>query len=145
METKGRQPSSVGRETPTWWGPGPGLMAIALAVSWVAMLAHNLYELPLTPWDVENSGPLVVDVLLLVAYWRRPASRAVPLVILGWAALNLVIGGVVSVLPLAVLPFVPEQSLSHYAAHVLYAAGQVPLILVAVAALRRRPHETMSR
>jgi len=74
METKGRQPSSVGRETPTWWGPGPGLMAIAVAVSWVAMLAHNLYELPLTPWDVENSGPLVVDVLLLVAYWRRPAD-----------------------------------------------------------------------
>ena len=93
------------------------------------MLAHNLYELPFTPWDVENSGPLVVDLLLLVAYWRRPASRAVPMAILGWAALNLVIGGVVSVLPLAVLPFVPEQSLSHYAAHVLYAAGQVPLIL----------------
>jgi len=34
-----------------------------------------------------------------------------------------------SVLPLPVLPFTPEQSLRHYSFHVLYAATQVPLLV----------------
>jgi len=42
-----------------------------------------------------------------------------------------VIGGIVTVLPLPMLPFAPEQSLSHYAAHVLYTVGQLPLVVVA--------------
>jgi hypothetical protein len=41
-----------------------------------------------------------------------------------------------SVLPWPFLPFVPEQTLQHYVAHVLYAAYQVPLLVVL---LRRRP------
>ena len=108
------------------------------------MLAHNLFELPLTPLDIENSGPLLVDLALLAAYWRRPASRVVQLAILGWALLNLLVGGVVTVLPLPVLPFVPEQSLSHYLAHVVYGIGQVPLVFLAVAALRQPPPGTIS-
>jgi hypothetical protein len=48
--------------------------------------------------------------------------------ILGWALLNLVIGGVVSVLPLPILLFEPEQTLDHYLAHVYYTAGQLPLV-----------------
>lgn len=125
--------------------PSAVRVGLALAVSWVTMLAHNLYELPLAVGDLENSGPLVVALVLLVAYWRRGGSRAVQWALLGWALLNLVIGGVVTVLPLVVLPFVPEQSLSHYLAHVVYALGQVPLVLVAVAALRRRPEHKYSR
>ncbi len=39
---------------------------------------------------------------------------------MGWGVLNLVIGGIVSVLPLPILPFVPEQSVTHYGAHVVY-------------------------
>ena len=35
-------------------------MAAALAVSALSMLAHNLYELPLSPIDLENSGPIAV-------------------------------------------------------------------------------------
>jgi hypothetical protein len=50
--------------------------------------------------------------------------------------LNLVIGGIVSVLPLPILPFVPEQSLTHYGAHVVYTLGQVPLVVVAWRAIR---------
>ena len=46
--------------------PPPVLtMAVALAASWASMLAHNMYELPLAPIDVENSGPLLL---------RRPPS-----------------------------------------------------------------------
>ena len=112
-------------------------MAAALTLSAVSMLAHNLYELPLSPIDLENSGPMVFAAILGVAYAIRPDSRAVAAAALGWGVLNLVIGGIVTVLPLAILPFVPEQSLTHYAAHVVYAVGQVPLVVLSYRALRR--------
>ena len=47
------------------------------------------------------------------------------------------IGGIVTVLPLSILPFVPEQSITHYGAHVVYTLGQVPLVLLSYRALRR--------
>ena len=111
-------------------------MAAALALSSFTMLAHNLYELPLSPIDPENAGPMAVAAILAVAYARRPGSRAVAAAALGWGALNLVIGGIVTVLPLPILPFAPEQSLTHYGAHLVYALGQVPLVLVANRAIR---------
>ena len=40
------------------------------------------------------------------------------------------VGGTLSVLPLPVLPFEPEQTLRHYSFHLLYAATQVPLLVV---------------
>ena len=111
-------------------------MAIALALSWVSMLAHNLYELPLGPADPQNSGPLVVAVLLGLAYAARSDSFLVATLAFAWGVLNLVIGGVLSVLPLSFLPFVPEQTLTHYGAHVVYTLGQVPLVVVAYRAAR---------
>jgi hypothetical protein len=111
-------------------------MASALTLSAGSMLAHNLYELPLGPLDPQNAGPILVAVLLGVAYAARPDSKVVAAAALGWGVLNLVIGGIVSVLPLSILPFVPEQSLSHYGAHVVYTVGQVPLVLLAYRALR---------
>lgn len=111
-------------------------MASALAVSALSMLAHNLYELPLSPVDLENSGPIAFAAILAVAYAFRPQSRAIAAAALGWGVLNLVIGGIVSVLPLSILPFVPEQSITHYGAHVVYTLGQVPLVLVSYRALR---------
>lgn len=119
--------------------PSRVAVGLALALSWGTMLAHNLYELPLAVGDLENTGPLAVALILWLAYWRRGGFRAVAWALLGWALLNMVIGGVVTVLPLAVLPFTPEQSLDHYLAHVVYAAGQVPLTVLAIAALRRQP------
>ena len=94
-------------------------MGIALIVSAGSMLAHNLYELPLSPIDLENSGPILFAALIGVAYALWPASRAVAAVALGWGVLNLVIGAIITVLPLAILPVVPEQSVTHYAAHVV--------------------------
>ena len=111
-------------------------MAAALTVSAGSMLAHNLYELPLSPLDAENSGPIAFAAALGVAYALRPDSRALAAAALGWGVLNLVIGGVVSVLPLSILPFVPEQSVSHDGAHVVYTLGQVPLVVLAYRALR---------
>jgi hypothetical protein len=111
-------------------------MAAALTLSAGSMLAHNLYELPLTPLDLENSGPILVAGLLGVAYAVRPDSKAIAAAALGWGTLNLVIGGIVTVLPLPFLPFVPEQTMSHYAAHVVYTLGQIPLVVLGYRALR---------
>lgn len=90
MGTLSRQPSPTVRRPHASTGPAPVRMAIAFVVSWVAMLAHNLFELPLTPVDIENSGPLLVDLVLLAAYWCRPTSRGVqvPLMLLAVAALR---------------------------------------------------------
>ncbi len=115
----------------------PAMMAIALALSAGSMLAHNLYELPLSPLDLENAGPILVAAILGILYARWPDSKAVAAAAFGWGMLNLTIGGIVSVLPLPILPFVPEQSLAHYAAHVVYAVGQVPLVVLAYRALRQ--------
>ena len=41
-------------------------------------------------------------------------------------------------LPLGLFPFQPEQSLGHYAIHVVYAVAQLPLVVVAGRALSRR-------
>ena len=111
-------------------------MAAALTLSAASMLAHNLYELPLSPIDLENSGPIAFAAILGVAYALRPESKVVAAAALGWGVLNLVIGGIVTVLPLSILPFVPEQSVTHYAAHVVYALGQVPLVVLGYRALR---------
>ena len=123
-----------------------GRLAAALAVSWGSMLLHNQWELPLTPLSPENTGPLAVDIGLLIACWKWPSSRIAWGVVLGWALLNMVVGGVITVLPLPVLPFVPPQTIDHYMVHAIYAAGQLPLILVAIAALRQpRPHTAGGR
>ena len=111
-------------------------MAAALTLSAGSMLAHNLYELPLSPIDLENAGPILFAGVLGVAYAVRPDSKAVAAAALGWGVLNLVIGGIVSVLPLPILPFVPEQSITHYGTHIVYTLGQVPLVILAYRALR---------
>ena len=94
------------------------------------------YELPLSPLDLENAGPMRSR-----RSWRLPLpsarSKVVAAAALGWGVLNLVIGGIVTVLPLPILPFAPEQSVTHYAAHVVYTLGQVPLVLLFLPCARR--------
>lgn len=111
-------------------------MGAALALSAGSMLAHNLYELPLGLTDLENSGPTAIGAMLGVAYGLRPGSKGVAAAALGWGVLNLVIGGIVSVLPLSILPFVPEQSVTHYGAHVVYTLWQIPLVVLGYRVLR---------
>lgn len=111
-------------------------MGVALALSAGSMLAHNLYELPLSPLDIENSGPIAFAALLAGAYAMRPDSKVVAAAAFGWSVLNLVIGGIVSVLPLSFLPWVPEQSITHYGAHVLYTVGQLPLVVLGYRAVQ---------
>jgi hypothetical protein len=64
-------------------------------------------------WAIENIGPLLFALLLLVLYQARPGSRRLVLItILVWGLLNAIVGGVLAVLPLPIWPFEPEQSIS---------------------------------
>jgi hypothetical protein len=106
------------------------LLGFLLALSWLGMVVHNLLELPLTLLSPENSLPGLVSFLLFLGWWRLSDARTALLyAMFGWALLHLVAGGVLSVLPLPVWPFVPEQSLAHYLSHAFYSLLQLPLLI----------------
>ncbi len=46
-------------------------------------------------------------------------------------------GGILSVLPVGLFPFEPEQSWKHYAFHLVYTVTQVPLVWICIAWLLR--------
>lgn len=101
----------------------------AAAVSWLGLLVHNVADLPdQTLLSPETLWPSLVLISLLASYaagLRRSAGIGLAI----WALLNL-LGGAVSVLPLPLLPFTAEQTLRHYSFHLLYAATQIPLLVV---------------
>jgi hypothetical protein len=65
----------------------------------------------------------------LAIWWTLSHSPRAALALTIYAAVNLA-GAMVTVLPFGWLPFAPEQSVAHYAAHVIYALCQVPLLAV---------------
>ncbi len=107
-----------------------GLVAALTTLSWFGMIVHDRISLP----DLSLLDPQVV----------LPTSCSWPCssrgghgrdgcsfwLLFGWTLLHFAVGGILSVLPLPFLPFVPEQTLRHYVAHALYAAFQVPLLIV---------------
>lgn len=117
----------------------------ATALAWTGFLVHNLVDLPgQTVLSPESLFPSSIWTIALVL-WLAPATRVGGAwMLLAWAVINLV-GGAVSVLPLSVLPFEPEQTLSHYAFHGLYAATQLPVIGVLAAWLGRRARDREGR
>lgn len=117
------------------WSLTPRRIVGALAVSGLGHVIHNLQEFPVTvlfAW--ETLFPLGVTVLLAVSWYRGP-RRLTYATMAGWAAIVIVFGGG-SVLPFGFLPFVPEQSVAHYAAHVVYAVTQLPLLWVGLHGFR---------
>ena len=103
------------------------------------MIAHNVLEFgPGFLASAETLIPVAILGLLALLAWTRPANNVVHVGLFAWALLNLVGGGILSVLPLGLFPFAPEQSLGHYGAHVIYAVAQLPLVIVAARALRPR-------
>ncbi len=108
---------------------------LALTVAWLGLWTHEFYRIPLarglTP---DGSLPLLAIALLLLIWWLRAADkRAATWALLVYGLINAV-GGILSVLPLPILPFVPEQTLDHYLVHTWYALCQIPLIVVALGA-----------
>ena len=109
----------------------------ALVLAWAGFVVHNFADLAgqtlLSPETLYPSLGYVAIAVLWVARARRTAAW----VALGWGGLQLVGGAIISVLPLSVLPFDPEQTVRHYLFHVLYGVAQVPLLVMAWRATRR--------
>ncbi len=112
------------------------LVAALTALAWFGMFLHDWISLPeLNFMAPEILVPTVVAVALFGAWWAWPGRLSSGL-LFSWTLLNLAVGGILSVLPLPFWPFVPEQTVRHYAAHVLYVACQLPLLYVLI---RARP------
>lgn len=109
----------------------PALMAALIFLSWLGCYIHTTWELNLPVWRWENSFPALVGAVLLLLWWQQPRQRRLwAWLLLGWTAVgHLLIGAVLSVLPLPLWPFFPEQSLAHYFSHIVYAVAQLPLIV----------------
>lgn len=105
----------------------------ALILSFIGLWAHEFHRVPASlGFTIEGLLSLVLPaVIIFLAWWRFPRHVA-PIVALWALGLIHLLGACITVLPLAFLPFVPEQTVSHYLVHVIYAAGQLPLLLVAL-------------
>lgn len=118
----------------------PSVVAAAV-IAWLGLLVHNVADLPdQTLLSPETLWPSLVTAALIALY-ATGRVRLAGIGLFGWALLNLV-GGTLSVLPLPVLPFEPEQTLRHYTFHLVYAATQVPLLMMSyqlVSGPRSRP------
>ena len=113
----------------------------AVGVSGTGHVIHNLADFPVTillGW--ETLVPLTVTVLLGVALVYRPGRSAFGAAAI-WA-LVVIIGGGMTVIPFGFLPFVPDQSISHYVVHVLYIVTQLPLLWVGIQGFRHARSRT---
>lgn len=113
------------------------IVAAAAVLSWLGLVVHNIADLPgQTLLSPETALPTVV-YLVLLSLWLLSPRSVTSWLLLGWGWLHMIGGAVLSVLPLAVLPFEPEQSVRHYAFHAVYGVLQVPLLVVLTPSLRR--------
>lgn len=110
-------------------------LRVALGLSGLGHLIHNAEEFGLGLLFLAQS---VVPLAITAAFLRtarRPTRRSLDLLGI-WGLIVVVVGGG-SVFPWPFLPFVPAQTVGHYAAHLVYALLQLPL-LVLVRRLRGR-------
>lgn len=114
------------------------VMAAAVLTAWLGFVIHNMTELGARALGRPDTLVPTAVYLLLAVVWLSPARRAGTWLLLGWGWLNLVGGGLLSVLPLPFLPYEPEQSVSHYAVHVVYGLAQVPMVVALTRQVRRR-------
>ncbi|MDQ6876738.1 MAG: hypothetical protein M3082_03370 [Candidatus Dormibacteraeota bacterium] len=111
---------------------------VATAVSWLGLWVHELHRVPRLLGFTPDGDLFMLPIATGLAFWwsrsrGTPAARAVAI----YATVNLV-GAVVTILPMGWLPFVPDQTVAHYAAHVIYAVCQLPLLTLAILQLQRR-------
>jgi hypothetical protein len=104
-------------------------MIPALGVSAFGAWAHNVLE------GIPTASPETLSALLpavvLAVWWWRGGGRLLWWLSFVWVfALNLIVGAMLSVLPLPLWPFVPDQSLEHYLSHLFYGVTQVPAIAI---------------
>jgi hypothetical protein len=116
---------------PAVWTMG-GAVAVAIAGS----LLHNAREFGAESVLAGSNGELVLIVPMLAAFaaWWFVAGARTPAAwtLVALALLNLIGGAVLTVLPLGLLPFEPEQSRDHYLSHIIYGAAQLPLLALGI-------------
>lgn len=112
--------------------PKAAAVAWMTFLSWLGAYIHTTLELQLPVWRPENSGPALIGLVLFLAWWWQPDRRRLWAgILLAWTAVgHLFLGAILSVLPVLIWPFVPEQSPDHYMSHLIYGVFQLPLIWV---------------
>jgi hypothetical protein len=133
MQTENTQTGVRASFVQPWW------VAAALIVSWLGLWVHELLRAPaqrgFTP---DGSLPmLLVAIMVFLAWWRFP-QQYLPLAGIWIVCALHLLAASLSILPLPIWPFVPEQTLPHFVAHGIYFVAQIPLLVVAVILLRRR-------
>jgi hypothetical protein len=111
-------------------------MTASVALSLLGLVIHNVREFGLGALLVPELGVLPMIVLaavIFIVWWRVPGGQTPGAILLvGFGLLNLLGGAIISVLPLSILPFEPEQTLVHYVSHILYGVSQLPLIWMGI-------------
>jgi hypothetical protein len=70
----------------------------------------------------------LVSATLFLAWWKIPSRRGLAIGLLLALGILQLVGAVVTVIPFSFLPFAPAQTMTHYLAHLVYGAMQLPLI-----------------
>jgi hypothetical protein len=118
-------------DSSTRTAPGRAAAGKAALVSLAGLCFHNWWDLPHVPFvSPEYLGPTAAFLVIFSVWLARPNGVFARSLVWVWAIAHLIGGGILSVLPLEVLPFDPEQSLRHYIGHLVYLAAQLPLILL---------------
>jgi hypothetical protein len=108
-------------------------LIVAVIVSALGLAFHTVREFGWPALLNPASGMipvLSVQVALLVAWLRAGRQRTLTKALLATGLIELVGGAIISVLPLPILPYVPDQSVQHYISHLGYGIAQLPLIWV---------------
>ena len=112
-------------------------VVVATAVSWLGLWAHELHRVPrLFGLTLDGDLFMLPIAAALAIWWSRSHGTAAAGALAAYAGVNLA-GGIVSVLPLGWLAFVPDQSIAHHTAHFVYAVCQLPLLALAISRLLR--------
>jgi len=115
-------------------------VAAFAVLSWLGEFVHNQIELPgLTFFSPENSLTALVTVTLVLLWLFLPSRKIIGMLLLALGLLHLIGGAMISVIPFKFLPFFPEQSVTHYLSHILYGFAQLPLIIMMIVAIWRKP------
>ena len=116
------------------------LTGAAVVVAILGSLAHNVIEFGIAPVVSSQNGELPMTLLWaagFILWWRIPRARiAAAWFLIVLALLNLIGGAFITVVPFGFLPFEPEQTLTHYLAHVIYGLAQVPVLALMLREIR---------
>jgi hypothetical protein len=108
------------------------LVAFFTLTSWLGEYLHNSDLAELTLLSPENSIPALIALILFIAWWLLPHKKIPRLLLLTWAVLNLIGGGILSAIPFDFWPLGRLQTTQHLLKHAAYGLMQLPLIIALI-------------